>query len=114
MLGWLPHLTAVFPEAVDLAIRMPKIPLQSSYFIYKLNESNLWQRYPEVVAKLSIYLGKCDLPSHTGYLVRKLIDTILKLDISPELKQELKDRLKFNYSYVQIAKSPPDLNSSQR
>ena len=91
MLGWLPHLTAVFPEAVDLATRMPKIPLQSSYFIYKLNESNLWQRYPEVVAKLSIYLGKCDLSSHTGYLVRKLIDKLLQLDISPELKQELKE-----------------------
>ena len=91
MIGWLPHLTAVFPEAVDLAIRMPKIPLKSSYFLYKLNEGDLWQRYPEVVAKLSIYLGKCDLPSHTGHLVRKLIDTILKLDISSGLKQELEE-----------------------
>ena len=91
MIGWLPYLTAVFPEAVDLAIRMPEIPLKSSYFLYKLNESNLWQRYPEVVAKLSIYLGTCDLPSHTGHLVRELIDTTLKLDISLGLKQQLEE-----------------------
>ena len=91
MLGWLPHLTGVFPEAVDLAIRMPKTSLQSSHFIYKLDKSNLWQRYPEDVAKLSIYLGKCDLPGHIGSSVRKLIDSILHLDISPELKQELKE-----------------------
>ena len=27
MLDWLPHLTSVFPEAVDLAIQMPKGPV---------------------------------------------------------------------------------------
>ncbi len=28
MLSWLPHLTAVFPEAVELAVQMPREPLQ--------------------------------------------------------------------------------------
>ena len=28
MLNWLPHLSTVFPEAVDLAVQMPQIPSQ--------------------------------------------------------------------------------------
>ena len=48
MLNWLPHLTTIFLEAVDLAVQMPTdIPLQNCRVIYEINESDLWQRYPK-------------------------------------------------------------------
>ena len=97
MLDWLPHLTSVFPEAVDLAVQMPQAPqmlqapLQDYWVINSLSESDLWQSHPEAVAKLLIYLWKFNLPRDSWYSVQQLIDQLLPLDISPELKRELQE-----------------------
>ena len=93
MLNWLPHLTAVFPKAVDLAVQMPTdIPLQNCRVIYEINKSDLWQRYPNEVTKLVIYLSKCKLPNSIWFLGRmELIDKLLKQDISSEQKQKLQE-----------------------
>ena len=94
MLNWLPHLTSVFPDAVDLAVQMPQRSLQNCWVIEELsrsNESDLWQGHPEAVAKLLIYLWECDLPGHSWYSVRELIDQLILLDISPERRQELQE-----------------------
>ena len=94
ILDWIPHLTAVFPEAVDLAVQMPQIPLQNCRAIYELNqsdESELLQNHPESVAKLLIYLWKCDLPGYFWDSIQELIDQLHPLDISPELKRELRE-----------------------
>ena len=94
MLDWLPHLTAVFPEAVDLAVQMPPAPLQNCQVIYELSdsdESELLQNHPESVARLLIYLWKCDLPGYFWPSVQELIDKLLPLDISPELNRELQE-----------------------
>ena len=90
MLGWLRHLIAVFPEAVDLAIGMPKTPLQNCYVIHELNEGDLWKKYPEAVAKLLIYLWDCGLSAYTWLPDPKLIDNLLQ-SVSPELKQKLEE-----------------------
>ena len=93
MLNWLPHLTAVFPEAVDLAVQMPTaIPLQNCRVIYEINESDLWQRYPDRVAKLLIYLFERNLQDSIWFSgLKELIDKLLKQDISPEQKQKMKE-----------------------
>ena len=94
MLNWLPHLTSVFPEAVDLAVRMPKGPLQNCWVIdeFSINhENDVWQRHPESVAKLLIYLWECDLPRSSWYSARDLIDQLLRLDSSPESRRELQE-----------------------
>ncbi len=91
MIDWLRHLIEVFPEAVDLAIGMPQTPLQSCYVIHELNEGDLWQKYPEAVAKLLVYLWDCGLPAYTWLPDPKLIDKLLQSDISPELKQQLEE-----------------------
>lgn len=93
MLNWLPHLTAVFPEAVDLAVQMPTdIPLQNCRVLYEINESDLWQRYPDGVAKLLIYLSKRNLQDSIWFSgLKELIDKLLQLDISPEQKQKLNE-----------------------
>ena len=91
MLGWLPHLTAVFPEAVDLAVQMPPIPLQSYGVVHELEEGDLWQSHPEGIAKLLVYWGECDLQEEAWFSGLPLIDKLLESDISPELKQKLEE-----------------------
>ena len=91
MLNWLPHLTAIFPEAVDLAVQMQEAQLENCWVIDRLNESDLSQRYPEEIAKLLIYLWECNLPKYTWVSGRELIDKLLKQDISSEQKQKLKE-----------------------
>ena len=94
MLDWLPHLISVFPEVVDLAVQMPQGSLQDSWIIADLNagdENSLWQKHPEPVAKLLIYLWKCDLPEYSWDSVQQLIDKLLPLDISPEHRRELQE-----------------------
>ena len=98
MLGWLPALTAVFPEAVALAIRMPRVPLQYGYgLIDKLGKGDsLVGKHPEEVSKLLIYLGQSDSPGYIwgdggGALIEKLVQSGLPKDLEQGLK-ELKAR----------------------
>ncbi len=94
MLNWLPHLTSVFPEAVDIAVQMTVGSLQGCYVIEELSisdENDLWQKYPESVVKLLIYLWECDLPRHSWYSGRALIDNLLSSNISSQLKGELEE-----------------------
>ena len=94
MLNWLPHLTAVFPEAVDLAVQMTVGPSQDCWIIEALSisdENELWQRHPESVVKLLIHLWKCDLPRHSWHSGRGLIDNLLSSSISLKLKGELEE-----------------------
>ena len=90
MLDWLLHLTSVFPEAVDLAVRMPKASPLRCQVIYELSDSDLLQNHPEAVAKLLIYLWKCDR-RYTRYPGQKIINELLPLNISSELKRELEE-----------------------
>lgn len=90
MLDWLLHLTSVFPEAVDLAVQMPKASLLRCEVIDELSDSDLLQNHPEAVAKLLIYLWECDRES-VRYLAEKSIDKLLPLDIPSELKEKLQE-----------------------
>ena len=90
MLGWLPHLTSVFPDAVKLAIQMPPAPLEPSLLVPHLAKSDLLQNHPEAVAKLLIYLWKCDR-RYARYPGQKIINELLPLNISSELKRELEE-----------------------
>ncbi len=59
--------------------------------IATLGKSDLWQKHPESVTELLIYLWKCNLPEYSWYLAQDLIDNLLSLDISPTLKEELEE-----------------------
>ena len=90
MLSWLPRLTAVFPEAVNLAVQMPSIPLQNYHVIHELETGDLWQSHPEEIAKLLVHWGKCDLRENVWFSGMELINKILP-NISPKLKQQLEE-----------------------
>ena len=94
MLDWLPHLGVVFPEAVDLAVRMPQIPSRNCWIIAglsKIDENDLWQSFPKRVAKLLIYLWGCNFSRYDWRSARDLIDNLLSSNISSKLKEELEE-----------------------
>ena len=91
MMDWLPHLTGVFPEAVDLAIQMRKIQWSAGWMLYRLEKGELPDAHPEAMTRLVIHLGKSDLPSYAWYEGRKLIAKLLKLPLPPDLKTKLQE-----------------------
>ena len=91
MLDWLPELDTEFPEAVSLAIQMPLPSLQHTRILACLVTDKTWEHHPDSVAKLLIYLWKCNIPTHYIDTVPKIIAPLLESDISPERKQKLED-----------------------
>ena len=91
MLDWLPELNTEFPEAVSLAIQMPLPSLQHTRILACLVTDKTWEHHPDSVAKLLIYLWKCNIPTHYIDTVPKIIAPLLESDISPERKQKLED-----------------------
>ena len=94
MLNWLPYLGEAFPDAVDLAVRMPPIPSRNCWIIAdfsRIDESDLWRKYPKQVAELLIYLWKCNFSRYDWHSARDLIDQLLRLSISPKSKRELRE-----------------------
>jgi hypothetical protein len=89
MAEWVPHLNAVFEEAVDLAVQMDPAEFDHSSVIYDLRKSNLVTDYPEAVVKLITYLLKARWP---GYFWHGLNEIMAKLDrakVSPNILSEL-------------------------
>ena len=92
MLNWLPLLTSVFPEAVDLAVRMPLSSLRDCLMLHDLGENDeLIEGQPEEVAKLLISLGELALPPHERDNVSSVIGKILQREISSEREKELEE-----------------------
>ena len=94
--NWLPNLGVVFPEAVDVAIRMPTTQTSDSLVIHYIAESDFPQTHPEAVAKLLIYLGDCGLLSHFQDKVKAVISTLLQSNLSSNLEQALKELMATN------------------
>ena len=104
MVKWLPHLTEVFPEAVKLAEKMPLDSVSlDGWAVHELNESesNLWERYPNDVARLLIHLGKAQSLGPGGSRVSELVEKLFQQDISAELKKGLVELL------VKLGFDPP-------
>ena len=88
MLDWLPYLKEVFPEAVDLAIQMPKIQCNAGGMLYRLKKGDLPNTYPEAMTRLVLYL---DLFPYAWYEGRELIRRLLQSPLPPELKTKLQE-----------------------
>ncbi len=91
MLNCLLHMNGLFPEAVELAIQIPPTELSQLYIVRQINKSDLWENYPEAVAKLLVYLGTCNLPPYEWYEGKELVEKLLESGISEELKIELRE-----------------------
>ena len=96
MLRWLPLLRKVFPDAVDLATHVTPNdidPEPQRNIVFTLGQSNLPVDYPESVAKLLIYLGKCIryAEKHQWYKGKELVDRLLQSDLGEDLTTELNE-----------------------
>ena len=91
MLEWTTSLTAAYPEAVELAIKMPTVPMRRGMLIHQLADSNIHTRYPESVAKLLIRLGEADNPYHMWHGAKSIIDQLLQTSLEEETRTGLKE-----------------------
>lgn len=96
MIEILPFLGKLFPDAVELAIRMPKTQLENGMVIYEINKHSIWSIYPEATTKLLVYLSNSDIPSWDVDVFKELIDNLLATQLPNEMKtrlEEIKARL---------------------
>lgn len=94
MFEWVIHLQGVFPEAVDIALQMPLVPLNDSLvFHYKVSEMNLINRYPTKLAQFLIHLGKCETSPWFWYQDSQILHQLLEKDLPEDLKQELQETI---------------------
>ena len=89
MLDWLPDLRGLYPEAVDLAIKMQSPQLDHSLIVSQLNEKTMWERYPQATAKLLIYLSDCNCAPWVWYEGRDLIQKLITQELPDGLDTEL-------------------------
>ena len=89
---WLPYLNSVFPEAVELAIKMP-LASEQHFTKHKSELGKLLENHPEPLAKLLIYLGKWENPTPgiTWGGTKEFIDKLLESNIPSPLKEKLKE-----------------------
>jgi hypothetical protein len=98
MLEWLPHLGDLFPAAISLAVRSPRIRIEHSHVLFELRESDLVTRYPNETAELLIYLARCGIGYDAADLAR--IDARL-----PPLPAQLRVRLDEAFARAGAARS---------
>ena len=91
MLNWLVHLHDLFPEAVDLAIKIPKLPSGYVPPIHALNNKGTAESHPEATAKLLIYWADQDLPGHAWLGGKGVIENLLDRDLPKALEERLKE-----------------------
>ena len=94
MLRWLPLLRKVLPEAVDVAIRVTPTdidPEPGHNIVFTLSQTELPMDYPESVARLLIYLGKCDkyAEDYRWYKGKELVEILVQGDLPEDLATEL-------------------------
>jgi hypothetical protein len=91
MLNWLPLLKGVFAEAVGIAMRMPKVPLQHGRVIHGLKENEIVKLYPESVAKLLLYLEATSPSGFFWFGSRDIIKQIVDCGLPPDLETKIKE-----------------------
>ena len=89
---WLPYLNSVFPEAVELAIKMP-LASEQRFTLHKSELGELLENHPEPLAKLLVYLGKWENPAPgiTWGGTKEFINKLLESNIPSPLKKELEE-----------------------
>ena len=91
MIDWLADLKDVFPEAAELAIKMPLPSLENTRILSFIVENQFWESHPEPVAQLLIYLSECTTLRHYLNSTKEIVDALIGSDISSELLPDLED-----------------------
>ena len=84
MFAWLPTLKSLFPAAVELALRMPPVPVRTSGTIHDIHRGSHRHDFPETTAKLILHLGQQASPDSAWHHGRELIATLLSSTDLPD------------------------------
>ncbi|MCY4437291.1 MAG: DUF4020 domain-containing protein [Chloroflexi bacterium] len=90
MLHWPAQLTAVFPEAVALAMRMGENTSEFGNLLYSLQKGNLPQRFPNELARFLLHLDKIGVQDH-WWGAKDLLKNLLESSISNDTKHNLRE-----------------------
>ena len=93
MLDWLPHLHDLFPEAAELAIKVPKLKSEHCSVPRQLDSEGVYEHHPEATAKLLVYLATQDLPPWTWHDTKELIENLINGALPEDLDHQLKEIL---------------------
>ena len=91
MLQWVMHLTGVFPEAVELAVKMRPEPIGDTVTLHDIGESDLIDRYPNDLAKFLVHLGKYEAPPWLWLGTREVVDRLLAKGLPADIDQNLRE-----------------------
>ena len=93
MFAWLPAFETLFATAVELALRMPSVPLFGSQAIYDLWRGNHERDAPQAVAKLLIHFGEHASRDPTWHRADELIGVLLSACLPDDLRRPLLELL---------------------
>ena len=93
MLDWTTLLTAVYPQAVDMAIKMRAVSLQRGIIVYQIEKAELASRYPEAVAKLLIHLGETNQEPWVWHGAKGICDELLQSPLDGETEVRLRETI---------------------
>ena len=90
MLHWPAQLTAVFPEAVDLAVEMGETASEHGNLLYYLDENKLVERFPNELARFLLHLDKIGVQEH-WWEARDILNSLLELSVSEDVKHKIRE-----------------------
>jgi hypothetical protein len=93
MVEWAPHLGAMFPEAVELAIKMPIPEFEHSSIIHVIQTNDLASRYPLATVKLLVHLLQTQCPAYIWFGIDKIKAKIDSMEIHPDLLRKFHQSL---------------------
>ena len=91
MLDWTTLLSAVYPQAVDVAVQMRAVPLQRGTIIYRIGKTELVNQFPEAVAKFLIHLGEADQKPWIWHGAKEICDELFQSNLNSETEVRIRE-----------------------
>ena len=82
MVGWPRYFESLFPEAVDLAVRMPEAPLEGWGVLHAMDEGDHWSSAPEATVRLLVYVAEHDASGTFWHEAQALVEQLSSLKLS--------------------------------
>ena len=89
MINWTVFLSAVYPEAVDLAVQMPEFSFQLGTIMIDLSDSELPVKYPKEVVKLLNHLSNLIWTPSILFGAKEVIKKLNRDELDKEVKKTL-------------------------
>lgn len=96
MIEWPRRFESLFPEAVDLAVRMPGAPLNGWRVLHRMDEGEHWSSFPEATIRLLAYVAESDASGSFWYPAQPLVEKLSSLELPEDAATQL-DELRARY-----------------